>query len=45
MNTAAMSNQSHQIARKPSFFNEVFFFAKASVVMTAIVLLVASAWV
>ncbi|USE02515.1 MULTISPECIES: hypothetical protein [Vibrio] len=45
MNATVISNESSQAPIKPSFFNEVFFFAKASLVMAAIVLLVASTWV
>lgn len=45
MNATTISNENSQEPTKPSFSNEVVFFAKASAVMAAIVLLVSSAWV
>ncbi|CAH0528869.1 hypothetical protein VHP8226_02897 [Vibrio hippocampi] len=45
MNVTVINCENGQTPTKPSFFNEVLFFAKASVVMGAIILLVTSAWV
>lgn len=45
MNTTVIGNESSQTPIKTSFLNEVLFFAKSGVVMAAIVLFVASAWV
>ncbi|CAK2806048.1 hypothetical protein AB4516_01955 [Vibrio sp. 10N.222.54.F12] len=45
MNATVITNENNVSLAKPSVMNEVLFFAKSTVIMGAIILLVASAWV
>lgn len=45
MNATVITNEKSETPVKPSVMNEVMFFAKSTVIMGAIILLVASAWV